>query len=52
MVIIVHWTLIVVPLIALVSVAVILGLILYLKRLTRHDLYRSKDGNVYKIIDL
>jgi hypothetical protein len=50
--IIIDWTLIALPVFAVIVTAVVLALIVYLKKLTKHDLHKSKDGFVYTIIDL
>ena len=52
MTIIIHWTLIVLPIFAVVVILIVLLLIVYLKKLTKDDLYKSKDGLVYRIVDL
>jgi hypothetical protein len=49
---IIDWTLIALPVFAVIVTAVVLALIVYLKKLTKHDLHKSKDGFVYTIIDL
>lgn len=52
MVIFVDWTLIVLPVIAVVVVCFVIVLIVYLKKLTSFDIHRSRDGYAYKIVDL
>ena len=52
MVIIVNWTLIVFPVIAVVVVSFVIILIVYLKKLTSFDIHLSRDGYVYTLVDL
>ena len=50
--VILHWNLYLLISLGLLAIIIFLLLAHLLRQYTKHDLYRSKNGNIYVIVDL